>query len=64
MHKIKNNKPNTIGETLLLPIIIKCAKLCIVKNMSEVLKRIIPSDNTLFLRIETMSGEGTTADQD
>jgi hypothetical protein len=51
----KNKKPHTIGETLLLPAAMKVCEIMDGEKYGEALKTIPFSNNTVILRIESMS---------
>jgi hypothetical protein len=51
----KNKKPHTIGETLLLPAVMKMCEIMHGEKYGEALKTIPLSNNTVILLTESMS---------
>jgi hypothetical protein len=52
---VKNKKPHTIGETLLLPAAMKICEIMHGENYGEARKAIFLSNNRVMRRIESMS---------
>lgn len=57
LHIAKNKKPHTIGETLIKPCMIDCAKLLLGEEAANKLKQIPLSNNTIKDRVGSMSDD-------